>query len=538
MKTCLAPIFTDHAVLQRGKELNVWGSCVPGSTLQLLLLNSTLELSLGAVFEPEKYPIHILSSAKFTVSENHFIAQMPAVSQGGPYRLVLMENNRVCQVLTDIMVGEVWLAGGQSNMEYEIRNDADYSGSICANIRYYQTTKRAFFDDEFYAAEQSNHWMLSDHQDFGIGSAVAIYYAAELSKSLDCCVGIIGCNWGGTSAAAWQSKASLLAGEQTKEIWQEYEALLSFQSPEAYEQERLDYLAYQDSWQPKINEFYANHPTGTWEEALEFAGPCKWPGPMGPKHEFRPCGLYETMLQRVVPYSLKGFLYYQGESDDHHPQCYRELLQSMMRNWRKDFADSTLHFLLVQLPMHRYRNDVNGTNWPTIRQAQLEVSQMDPYTSLAVIIDQGEFDNIHPTHKKEVAHRLYLQAMATVYHKISLSEANGPIFKSATLSSDNKLLLSFDFAQAGFDRSTYDRVLQVPSDQLQNALTTFEVSDETGTFYPATAHFGDGDTCIFLDLPETVTSPKALRYLWINYSRIPLFDKKGMPLAPFFTDLS
>lgn len=571
IQTRFAPVFSDHAVLQQGKPVHVWGSISPEKEKNSPKLK-VIEICLFAdESSKENLSSPNLSHEKIviqaTIEASRFRADLPAMEAGGPYHLTLLENQIPVQTINDIMIGEVWLAGGQSNMEYELQNDADarvffhagtesidsgtpIKGSVASSsdsnkemtsnnsselscgVRFFQVKRKAYFDEGFEEEEAKNHWMTTENAGLGTWSAVAYYFARELSEKLSCTVGIIGCNWGGTSASAWQSRESLLSHPETAIYWEEYDQLLQKQDPEEYEKERQDYLRYQENWQPKINAFYEKNPSGSWEEALAYAGPCLWPGPMGPKHEFRPAGLYETMLKRVTPYSLRGFLYYQGESDDHRPGSYQVLLQSLIAQWRKDFEDETLSFLNVQLPMHRYKGDAPSDSWAVIRQAQERTWRKDPYSGLAVIIDQGEFDNIHPTHKKEVGHRLFLQSMFHPYHRLSREEVQVPFFQYGTyFKKDHEVILHFENVSGGFDCERY--FARRSCDQ-----SPFEYSLGDGGFVPFTPEFLADGQSLRLDLPKPVSGSVIIRYLWTNYAEVDLFDHRGLPLAPFRTELS
>lgn len=583
-----APVFTDHLVLQREKPVRLWGTCTPGASLRIVLCGGS-----GPLFREGQD--RILAERNLSPREARFRAELSALPAGGPYRLFLLEDGRIHQVLQDVMIGEVWLAGGQSNMEYELQNDADAAelfsaprkqtdshgplkGSVASGesaaascvsagsdvpealantlsadepsvdaaadshfsqkggtgIRFYQVLRKAYFDETFEAEERENRWMTEADPKLGSWSAVAYHFAKELSFTLHCCVGVIGCNWGGTSAAAWQDRESLLSHPETAVYWQEYQETADSLSPEEYEKARREYALYQETWQPKINEFYAENPSGSWSDALAYAGPCLWPGPMGPKHEFRPCGLYETMLRRVTPYSLRGFLYYQGESDDHRPEAYHTLLRSMVRVWRRDFEDESLSFLNVQLPMHQYESDPPSDSWAKIREAQLQLCREDPLYGLAVAIDLGEYNNIHPLHKKDVGHRLFLQSMAHVYHKLSPQDACGPMLRRAFHSRETaSVRLEFDFADAGFDRERYLAVLSRAQDSGSSFLKGFEIAGPDGIYYSAEADFESGSQTLSLRVPGEIAQPAFVRYLWINYSLVPLFDRRGLPAAPF-----
>lgn len=502
MKTIrLAAVFSDHCVLQRNKPIRIWGVAPDDTKITVTLGNH---------------------NAEATSAKHSWTVELPAMEAGGPYVLEVLSEGQVYQHLEDIMVGEVWLAGGQSNMEFALNADADGKEAIASapgsNVRFYQVRQLAYKDDYFYAVEQDNHWMTGSDPEVGIWSAVGYYFARNLAKKLGITVGVIGCNWGGTSACAWQDKDSICQYEDTKIYWEEYAEILAKQDPAEYEKELEEYIAWHADWQPRMDAYYAEHPTATWDEAQAVVGICKWPGPMGPKHEFRPAGLYETMLQRVVPYTLGGAIYYQGESDDHRPQSYYHLFKSLIGVWRRDFKDEKLPFLCVQLPVHHYLSDETNDRWCYIREAQMRLHKEQTVTGIAVAMDCGEYNNIHPVHKTEVGRRLALQALHHVYGLLPAEEAYGPIYKDFE-AEEASLVISFEHAEKGF---------QVKGD----TITGFELAGADDIYYPAQATI-DGSS-IRLSSPE-VPAPEKARYLWIDYAEVSLFGANGLPVAPFRT---
>lgn len=496
-----AAVFSDHCVLQRKKEIRVWGCAAHGTKI---------EVSLGG------------QTAKTLTRGHKWEVTLPAMEAGGPYVLMVSSDGVEYQRFVDVMIGEVWLAGGQSNMEYPLTQDADateaFERMAASNVRFYQVKQVPYLDDYFYRVEQENHWMLPTDEDKGSWSAVGYYFAERLAKELGVTVGVIGCNWGGTSAAAWQDKESILCHEDTKIYWEEYAALVEKQSPEEYEKELQDYHTWHLHWQPRMDAYYASHPTATWEEAQAVVGVSRWPGPMGPKHEFRPTGLYESMLMRVAPYTLGGVIYYQGESDDHRPDSYYHLFDSLIKTWRREFRDENLPFLCVQLPIHHYESDLVLDKWCAIREAQMQLHQEGVVTGIAVTLDCGEYNNIHPTHKTEVARRLALQALYHVFGKGSSEEVYGPIYKKASMEGDF-MILHFDHADRGFS-------------VIGDKITNFELAGEDGNFVPAEAS-ANGTTIVLHS--EQVTAPAMARYLWIDYAEVTLFGANGLPVAPFRT---
>ena len=496
-----AAVFSDHCVLQRNKEIRVWGCASHGTKVQVLLNNV---------------------SAETVTQGTNWEVTLPAMEAGGPYVLEVSSGEKVYQHFEDVMIGEVWLAGGQSNMEYMLKQDADGAAALKrmsdSNVRYYQVQQVPFIDDYFYRVEQENHWMLPDDEEKDTWSAVGFYFAERLAKELGVTVGIIGCNWGGTSASAWQDKESILHYEDTKIYWEEYADLVAKQNPEEYEKERIAYFDYQADWQPRMDAYYAANPTSTWEEALAAVGEAKWPGPMGPKHEFRPAGLYECMLKRVVPYTLGGVIYYQGESDDHRPEAYYHLFGSMINVWRREFREETLPFLCVQLPIHHYDGDTVMDKWCAIRDAQMRLHQEGVVTGIAVALECGEYNNIHPVHKTEVARRLAIQALYHVFGIGSEEEVYGPIFRTLAVNG-SELLISFYHAEHGFT---------VKGEEIKN----FELAGPDGKFVPAKAEVRGSSVVLS---SENVSAPVAARYMWIDYAQVTLFGANGLPVAPFIT---
>ena len=231
----------------------------------------------------------------------------------------------------------------------------------------------------------------------------------------------------------------------------------------------------------------------------------------------RPGGLYECMLKRVAPYTLGGFLYYQGESDDHKPQFYEKLLGTMIGNWRRLWMEDTLPFLLVQLPMHRFKQDPDWKNWCLIREAQMAVFRSIKNTGIAIITEHGEFNEIHPKEKRPVGERLALQALYHVYHKIKDVEAFGPMFRDLRYEKDY-LELFFDYTEEGFD--------------IRNQVSGFEIAGADQNY--VTADVVMTHNSIILSAAG-LRNPLYARYLWTNYGEVTVFGKNGIPLAPFRT---
>lgn len=512
-----AAVFSDNMVLQRNKKIRVFGTADNGSRIRVSLLHKTAEA---------------------VCLNGKWIAYLPEFEAADGAVMEITDGKDTLR-FTNIAIGEVWLAGGQSNMELELQN-ADGGQEILQNagsgqrnlsddmetaevlnrVRFYYTPKVAYECEALWEAENSSHWELFGKEEAAKWSAVGFFYALRLAETLGVTVGIIGCNWGGTSASAWMSRDALMEQESTKSYVEEYENSEWVKKPEAEQIKDYEaYVAYHTDWERRAGEIYAKNSRESFDKVQEIVGPCRYPGPMNCANFTRPAGLYETMLKKLMPYTLRGFLYYQGESDEHKPDSYYTLLTRMMRQWREDFQDNTLFFLLVQLPMHQYEGTEDNKSWCVIREAQLRAYENIKNTGLAVIIDCGQFHEIHPRNKKPVGERLALQALYQVYDRIKAEEAFGPLYRDF-LYRDGGMEIFFYYAEEGF--------------LVKDAPSGFEIAGEDGIFYPAKAGFTERGSSVFLKA-EQVERPRMARYLWTNYAKVNIFGKNGLPVAPFRT---
>ena len=496
-----AAIFTDHMVLQREKPIQVWGDGKDGRRVTV---------TLGG------------QSASGTVRDGRWSVTLPPMPAAEGLTMTV-RSGAVQIVYRDIAVGEVWLCGGQSNMEFEIKDELNGQATLDAltpacGVRFYYTPKQRMTGGDFERIERQAKWTTASPEQSRAWSAVGLYFALELSQKLGVTVGLIGCNWGGTSASAWVSRDVLASDAGLRQYLTDYDNAVAGKNEDELIAEYDAYLAYQDRWWQDYCALITEHPETSWNDALKIVGESKYPGPMGPKNECRPCGLYETMLQRVCPYTLRGFLFYQGESDDHRPEGYEALLTALIGCWRRDWGDASLPFLNVQLPMFRAAYDPDYKHWCRIREAQANVYRKLRNTGLAVLADCGEFDNIHPKEKATVGHRLALQALCEVYHRMPRAKASAPMCCTG-YPFGNSYVIRTENAADGF--------------RLTGEPTGFELAGADGTFFPAQAAFAPD--CIILTAKD-VSAPKYARYAWTNYMQVTVFGMNGLPLAPFRTD--
>ena len=167
------------------------------------------------------------------------------------------------------------------------------------------------------------------------------------------------------------SRESLEKDTDLKAYLDDFDNAVAGRSREEMDKEYLDYVKYEEEWQKKSVEFYSAHPDGTWDECQAYCGVSKYPGPMTPLNPFHATALYDSMVKRVCPYTIKGVIYYQGETDDNRPKTYFKLFKALIQLWRDDWGDDELPFMFVQLPMHRYKADPDWKHWCLIREAQM-----------------------------------------------------------------------------------------------------------------------------------------------------------------------
>lgn len=496
----VAAVFSNHMVLQRDKRICVWGEAENGERI-------TAELGM--------------QSAETIAEDGKWMLYLPPMQAVDGLTLTIRGANDAVQ-FADVSIGEVWLCGGQSNMEFEIQNERNGKQllqnlmSDCC-VRFYYTPKQRMKDADFDANERNTSWQLASPENSKSWSAVGLYFALELRKRLGVTVGLIGCNWGGTTAYAWIPWDTAAEHRSLLPYLKAYTEGLRGKTLEQHILEYDAYQAYQTDWDRRMHAYYAEHPNATWNEIQRECGKSLYPGPLGPKNEMRPGGLYHTMLQRVCPYTLRGFLYYQGESDDCRPDCYATLLRSLITKWRSDFGDEQLPFLNVQLPMSRVSDDPDYKHWCKIREAQLTVYQTMKNTGLAVIADCGELDNLHPKDKSTVGHRLALQAFCEVYGIMSRAEACPPMYRDYYVIG-NKMTLLFENACSGF--------------LWRGNPVGFELAGADKKYYPAQAFLGAGEITL---VSKQVSAPLYARYAWSNYTDVPLYGANNLPVSPFRT---
>ena len=492
-----AAVFSDNMVLQRGKNVRVFGT---GDS-------ETVTVSINGVSKTEK------------IRDGKWMVVLPAMSACD--NLTMTVTDGIDEIkYENVSIGEVWLAGGQSNIELELQFSKDgmeYLSEMTPDmpVRFFYTNKSKTLE-QAYEAEKYSRWGVCDKEGSRPWSAVGYHFAKKVAKELGVTVGIIGCNWGGTSATCWLPEETISDDKELDVYIRDYTEKTKGKTVEELVADYKAYEIFEKEYNEKTLKCCNENPGITWDEVEKICGKSKWPGPMAPTNPFRAAGLYETMLKRVCPYTIKGFLYYQGESDDHRPKLYYKLLTRLINKWRTDWEDDELDFEIVQLPMFKYKNDPDYKHWCLIREAQMKAYKTVKNTGITVITDCGEFDNIHPVDKKPVGDRLALQALYNAYNLEV--DAYGPIYKSVYFDG-NKAEITFYHAEQGF---------AIAEDEING----FEIAGDDKKFVTAKAEICGDKIVVSGDVDEA----RYVRYDWYNWIEPSVFGKKtGIPLAPFRT---
>ncbi len=547
-KKLLADIFTNNCVLQREKPIRLFGKsrAGAGSTVSIVLERSCENISVNSCVADENIEtnnqenkIEKITAEAEVLADGSYEIVLPPMKASTKVTITATDGIDTV-VLENVAIGEVWFAGGQSNMEYELVNCIEWEeckATANENVRYFYTPKHDYVDDAYYEDFDNQCWNIasSESEEFKHWSAIGYMFADKLQKKLGCIVGVIGCNWGGTSASAWMSRDAILENKKTACYVEEFEAGDAMK-PDIDEQKKIydDFVIYHDGWNKRCEKLYVTRPGITWAEIEDTLGKCQWPGPMNSYNPFRPYGHYEDMIKQIAPYTLAGFIYYQGESDDHKPECYEILFKSLIKNWRETWKDSTLPFIFTQLPIHKYLADKDFKNWPVIREAQLNVFKTVKNTGMAVTVDQGQFNEIHPKSKRAIAERLGAQALDIVYKISDDVEGFGPIYRNATPIANGVFRVFFDYVFDGFEiREAKYNPEEVDEKIVESTPARFELAGADGV-YKTAAYVGQG--LDYVDLKcEDIAMPVSARYLWTNYGKPILFGGNGIPASPFVT---
>ncbi len=491
------PLFTDGAVLCRRKEIAVFGDAPSGARVSCALtgIDGTL-----------------LGEAAGTAVDGRFLLYLPPQEARMGCTLTLHCGDETFTAL-DVSVGEVWLAGGQSNMELPLMNADGGPEEVAAHddpqLRFFDVPRWARPCPEADEAFAGTRWQKALPGQAAWVSAVAYWFAKKARAHLNVPVGIIDCWWGGTSITCWLSRETLETTAAGRKYLDEYAEKSAGITMEAYLAAEKTFMADLDAWNGRVAE--AKRALGAdapWAAVEARAGACPWNPPAGPGSQYRPHCLYDNMLRRVMPAGLNGFLWYQGEEDASRTDRYDLLMAQLIAEWRSAFGDGALPFLFVQLP--GWGGDGDPYAWPRLRLQQDAVRKAIRGTGMAVTIDLGDRENIHPTDKQPVGERLFELARGVAWGEAG---ETGPE------------ALGIDHLPGAL------RVrLSAPLTWWGPGAKGFELRGRGGDWYPAEAVV-EG-SAVLLTSPA-VPEPFHARYAFLGWPEVDLRGGNGLPLAPF-----
>ncbi len=474
-------LFTDNMVLQQGHEIPIWGTAEPGEPVSVTLGEETRTTTTG--------------------NNGRWMVRFPAIEEYGPIDLKITGENTIR--IKNAIVGEVWVCSGQSNMAMSVArsNNADHEIASAQDrkIRLFTVPRRVSAEPQ---ANVEGSWVECSPETIPNFSAVGYFFGRSLRKSVDRPVGLIQSAVGGTPAEAWTSDKKLRATKSLKPILDRWAEILT--NRDKYEQQYQRQLA-------------------NWEKAAQKARdagnepPRRPRPPLGPEHTGRASGLYNGMIQPLVPYAIRGAIWYQGEGNSKRAYQYRQLFPAMIQDWRAQWKQGDFPFLFVQLANYRgVQDDPGESDWAELREAQTMTLQ-EPNTGMAVIIDIGEADDIHPKNKQDVGRRLALAAQSVAYERDVVH--SGPTMKSITIEKDT-IRVNYKHTGSG---------LVAKGEKLKG----FAVAGADRKFYWADAQI-DGESVVVHS--DKVSNPIAVRYAWADNPICNLYNQEGLPALPFRSD--
>ena len=509
----LPSIFGDHMVLQQGVPLPVWGTADAGEQVKVSFAGQ----EATAAADPQ---------GRWKLK----LEAIPASGQGRDF--VVAGKNKV--VFTDVLVGEVWVCSGQSNMVVSQRNAISKEVEANKQVRFFNTPRTAYLEPQ---ATTKGKWVLCRNDTWleNQYSAVGYFFAEDLQKSRNVPVGMIESAWGGTAIAPWIDLAALEKSESFNKLAAQVKGQFA-KLPEMtakYEKEILPAWEEKHKSEPAPKAESEDGSTGPGsaeakpDKGKPSAGPKRPPVPG--RDSGNPTALFNGMVNPHIPYAIKGALWYQGESNAQNEERSKEyagLLQLLITGWREKWGQGDFPFFIVQLPFFTVDRP-----WMTLRNSQFKALSL-PNTGMAVTVDLNPTDNLHPPRKQAVGERLALLARNSVYGEDLV--ASGPVFQSMKIEG-SKIRVTFSDTGGGLvlggPPPSYRKPNEDPSSE--KSLLGFQICGADGVWGPATAEI-DGKSVLVSS--DAVPHPVQASYAHANYPKANLYNKEGLPAAPFRTD--
>ncbi len=481
----LPAIFGSHMVLQRDQKDRVWGWANPGEEVTVKIAGQSQTARAG-----DNGAWHVM------------LDPMPA---GGPHEMTVQGKNLV--KFDDVLVGEVWICSGQSNMQWGVASsnhaDLEIAAANYPNIRLISVPNRGTQEPQ---KDFNGHWVPCKPSTVGGFSAVGYFFGRQLYQTLGVPIGLINDSWGGSACEAWVRRDILAADPKYGPLMKRWEEL-----EKSYSKDMEEYA-------PKL---------AAWREAAAKARSENRRPPRRPSSpdeamngNARPGNIYNGVLKPTIGYGIRGVIWYQGETNAGLAYQYRDLFPLMIKSWRNEWGQGDFSFYWVQLAdFMGERPEPRDSAWAELRQPQTMTMDRLPKTGQAVIIDVGEGRDIHPRNKQDVAMRLARWALARDYGRGI--EPQSPTYKSMK-KEGHKIVLNIDHVGPG--------------------LYTFDVEEARGftiagadkKFVTAKAEINGTNTIEVWS--DNVSEPVAVRYAWADNPVCNVYSRDGLPLTPFRTD--
>ena len=488
----LAGIFTDHMVLQRDAKLPIWGWAEDGEKVTVTVAGQ---------------------SHRATAAKGRWQVQLEPLTAGGPHQLTVSGTNKIA--LKDILVGEVWLCSGQSNMAMTVARSQKFEDEQKTadhpQIRMFTVTKNATPELQ---PDCQGSWQVCQPDTVGTFSATAYFFGRKLQQELKVPVGLINSSWGGTDVAAWTSLKAQAAVPAIVPKLTAYNATIKQYDPKAAATRYEKTLA-------------------RWKERSAKAKAAGEPAPRRPRGPANPL-TNQNRPHPLVSFGIRGAIWYQGERNSKtisDGQLYGRQLNTLITDWRTRWGQGDFQFITVQLPNFKAPTDqpVQTTGWVMVRESELQTLRL-ANTGIAITTDVGEARDIHPKNKQAVGLRLALWALGTTYQQEIIY--SGPLFSSLQLKAARRNAkgvlrpgtITLNFVHVGDALETSNG----------KALTGFAIAGEDQVFHTATATINDDGTVTVLN--KNVAAPAAVRYNWADNPSGNLVNSIGLPAAPFRTD--
>ncbi len=486
----LPSVFSDHMVLQRDREVPVWGTGDAGETVTVKFAGQTKKTTAD--------------------QEGNWKVMLDAMPTSAEGRTLKVSGTSEVAV-EDVLVGEVWICSGQSNMQWTVRQSANPEQEA-ANSNYPLIRQFAVprVTGRRPQADCDGQWFVASPETVPNFTAVGYYFGRELHRELKIPIGLINTSWGGTRAEAWTSRNGLKKNPKAKPILNAWDAAADKFDPAAAKEKYETALA---NWKEKTKKLR--------EEGKRTGRP-----PQPPRHprDSQHCAsaLYNGMIHPLVPYGIRGAIWYQGESNQGRAKQYRAILPGLIRDWRSKWKQGAFPFYFVQLANFRQPATEPGTDneWAELQEAQLMTMQTVPKTGMAIINDMGAAKDIHPKNKQDVGERLARWALVRDYEQKGIV-ISGPVYKEHKIKGDK---VSVEFLYGGKKLKSRDG----------EPLKWFEIAGEDKVWHWADAEI-DGASVI-VSSPD-VPNPVAVRYAWTaNPVDANLVNRAGLPASLFRTD--